>query len=189
MLTHIKKLRDLITEKVTDDFTNWVISNPISYATKICELTNDVNKEMFNISINAISKMDSSNFWKQEWHFDEKIQREAREQEILRKQIQRLIDDYVQDYELSRLSDEDLIKIANQLIESDFRFDIISDIHAFEISRKREKYYKRQKGRFLKRKLKSLINFREFFRKLYSFHFKNLDDEHDLAYTNLRTIS
>jgi|GEM_PF-3776973 hypothetical protein len=189
MLTYLIKLRDLISEKITDDFTNWVVSNPVNYAMKFCELTNEVNNEMIRISINAISKMDSSNFWKEEWHFDKKIQREVREQEILRRHIQRLIDDYVHEYDVSKLSDEDLIKLANQLIENDFRYDIISNINAFEISRKREKYYKRQKGRFLKRKRKSLINFREFFRKLYSFHFKNLDDEHDLAYTNLGTIS
>lgn len=189
MLTYLKNLRDLLSDKITNDFSNWIVSNPINYATKFCEFTNEVNNEMINISINAFSKLDASNFWKEEWHFDKNIQREVREQDILRKQIQRLIDDYVHEYELSKLSDEDLIKIANQLINEDFRFDIISDINAFEISRKREKYYKRQKGRFLKRKRRCLINFREVFRKLYSFHFKNLDDEHDLAYTNLRTIS
>lgn len=193
MLTYFKSLRDLLSEKITYDITKWVVSNPVNYATKFFEFTNDVNNdvnnEMINISIKAISQLDSSNFWKEEWHFDKKIQREVREQDILRRQLQLLLDDYVQEYKLSKLSDEDLIKIANRLIEEDFRYDIISDINAFEISRKREKYYKRQKGRFLKRKRQSIINFRELFRKLYNFQFKNLDDEHDLAYTNLRMIS
>ncbi|UJH90572.1 hypothetical protein LZ575_17555 [Antarcticibacterium sp. 1MA-6-2] len=189
MLTYLKNLRVLISEKITNDFTNWVVSNPINYATKFCELTNEVNNEMLNISLKAFSKFDSSNYWKEEVYFDKNIQREVKEQDILRRQIQRLIDDYVQEYELSKLSDEDLIKIANELFKGDFHYDILSDIKAFEISRKREKYYKRQKGLFLKRKRRSLINFREVFRKLYCFHFKNLDDEHDLAYTNLHMIS
>lgn len=189
MLTYLKNLRDLLSKKITNDSANWVVSNPINYAAKLCEFSNKVNYEMINISLNAFSKLDSSNFWKEELYFDKHIQREVREQDILRRQIQRLIDDYVHEYELSKLSDEDLIKIANELFKKEFCYDIISDIKAFEISRKREKYYKRQKGLFFKRKRKSLINFREVFRKLYCFHFKNLDDEHDLAYTNLRMIS
>ncbi len=189
MLTYLLKLRDLLSNKITEDFTNWFISNPIKYATRFCEFTNEVNNEMVSISLNAVSRLDSSKFWNEELYFDKKIQKEAREQDILRKQIQRLIDKYAHGHELLSLSDEDLIQLANQLIEDDFRYDLFLDINAFEISRKREKYYKKQKGSFLKRKRRSLINFREVFRKLYSFHFKNLDDEHNLAYTNLRMIS
>lgn len=189
MLTYLKNLSDLFSKRINNDLNNWIVSNPVHYANKLCEFTNNVNNEMINISINTFTNFNSSNFWKEEIHYDRSIQREVIEQDILRNQIQRLIDDDAHEYEWSKLSDEDLIKMANELFSRDFHYDIISDINAFEISRKRVKYYKRQKGKFLKRKRRSLLNFREVFRKLYSFHFKNLDDEHNLAYTNLGMIS
>ncbi len=186
MLKYLQNLRDLFSIDRIENFNNWVLTNPVNYATKICEHTVEINIK----TIETLTNWNSSQFWKEESKFDSYIEKEVRDQDHLRKQIQCLIDEYVsQDLKNLKLSDEDLIKIAKEIASFNSNQDIISDINAFQVSQKREKYFKRQKGRLLKRKRNSLINFRDVFRQLYSFHFKNLDDEHDLAYTNLRMIS
>lgn len=191
MLQYLENLRDFFSVKKIEKLNDWFISNPVNYATRLCEYSLEVNNVMIETSINHISKINSSKFWNEEAQIDENIQNEVQEQDILRKQLQDLIDcvKELDNLNIRKLSDEDLIRIANEVLVSDFEYDILSDITAFKNSRKREKYFRKQKARLLSRKRSCHINFREVFRKLYSFHFKNLDDEHDLAFTNLRMIS
>ncbi len=186
MLKYLENLRGLFSIDRIESFNNWIISNPVNYATKLCEHTVEMNIK----TIETRANWNSSQFWKEELKFDSYIEKEVRDQDLLRKHIQHLIDEYAsKDLKTSKLSDEDLIEIAREIASLNIHLDIISDINAFQVSQKREKYFRRQKGHLLKRKRNSLINFRDVFRQLYSFHFKNLDDEHDLAYTNLRMIS
>jgi len=129
----------------------------------------------------------SYSYWNEFSAINDFILQEQTKQEVLLQKIRRYVSHSGEFSELEgkKLSTEQILDFFLKDISDGFSLDcdsyFLEEILELRRSNRLERSYKKIKAEFIKRKLRSIFDFRDIFRKVYSFHFKNLDDESDLA--------